>query len=86
MEPKKHQKTFCESINGGYTKEFFVVVMQSGEIENAYALTPEHMKRASKWFAHQVGEFEKKFGVINAKWEPGIQSPLQINDLKGGKK
>jgi len=49
----------------------------------AYALTPAHAKRLMQYIEHQVTEFESKFGPINAKWSPGIESPLQPKDIKG---
>jgi hypothetical protein len=50
----------------------------------AYALTPQHTPSVwCRYIAHQVEEYESKFGTINAKWSPGIESPLQPKDIKG---
>jgi hypothetical protein len=59
------------------------MIVSVGEQAAAYALTPQHMKRVVQSLAHQVEEYEKKFGVINAKWTPGIESPIQSKDIKG---
>ena len=59
------------------------MIMSVGETANAYALTPPHMKRLVQSLTHQVEEYEKKFGTIEAKWSPGIESPLQSKDIKG---
>jgi hypothetical protein len=29
-------------------------------------------------------EFEKRFGEIKADWTPGVESPIQMLDIKGG--
>jgi hypothetical protein len=60
------------------------MVMSVGETAQAYALTPPHMKRLVQSLSHQVEEYEKKFGSIQAKWSPGIESPLQSKDITGG--
>ena len=58
--------------------------MFTGEAGIAYALTPQHLKRLSQYLAHQVQDYEKQFGTIQAEWSPGIQSPIQTKDLMGG--
>lgn len=59
------------------------MLMSIGENATAYALTPAHMKRLSQSLAHQIEEYEKNFGPINAKWSPGIESPIQSKDIRG---
>jgi hypothetical protein len=83
MDFNKIPKQFCENVVAGHSQENFVVLMSVGEATAAYALTPQHMKRLVQSLAHQVEEYEKKFGTINAKWSPGIESPLQPKDIKG---
>jgi hypothetical protein len=83
MDFNKIPKQFCENVVAGHSQENFVLIMSVGETANAYALTPPHMKRLVQSLAHQVGEYEKKFGSINAKWSPGIESPIQSKDIKG---
>ena len=83
MDFNKIPKQFCENIVAGHTQENFVIIMSAGENAAAYALTPAHMKRVTQSFTHQVEEYEKNFGPINAKWSPGIESPLQPKDIKG---
>lgn len=81
MDLSKIPKQFCENITVAFSQEFFIVGMFTGETGIAYALTPQHLKRLSQYLAHQVGEYEKQFGVVNAEWSPGIQSPIQTKDL-----
>jgi len=83
MDLNKIPKQFCENISVGYSPENFVIAMMVGEGAAAYALTPQHAKRLSQYLETQVREFETKFGTINAKWSPGIESPLQSKDIKG---
>jgi len=86
MDLSKVPKQFCENISVAYSQEFFIMGMFTGETGIAYALTPQHLKRLAQYLAHQVGEYEGKFGTINAEWIPGIQSPIQTKDLLGGQK
>ena len=83
MDFNKIPKQFCENVVAGHSEENFVMIMSVGETANAYALTPPHMKRLVQSLSHQVEEYEKKFGPINAKWSPGIESPIQSKDIKG---
>jgi len=76
-------KQFCENVVAGHSEENFVMVMSVGNTANAYALTPPHMKRLVQSLTHQIDEYEKKFGPIEAKWSPGIESPLQSKDING---
>lgn len=74
---KKAPKIFCESINVAFTPEYFIMSLSSGEQSSIYSLTPHHAKRLQQYLAHQVTEFEKANGVINAQWSPNIISPVQ---------
>jgi hypothetical protein len=74
---KNAPKLFCESINMAFTPEFFVMSVSSGVDTDTYALTPQHTKRLQQYLAHQVAEFEKAHGEIQATWNPNIVSPLQ---------
>ncbi len=76
-EIKSAPKLFCESINIGYSPEFFVLAVSSGEQASMYTLTPQHAKRLHQYLAHQLAQYEKENGVINTKWEPTIVSPVQ---------
>ncbi len=85
MDFNKVAKQFCENITVAFSREFFVMGMLTGEAGIMYALTPQHMKRLSQYLAHQIADYEKQFGTINAEWVPGIQSPIQTKDImKGG--
>jgi hypothetical protein len=83
MDFNKIPKQFCENVVAGHSQENFVLLMSVGETAHAYALTPQHMKRLVQSLAHQVEEYEKSFSTINARWSPGIESPLQPKDIKG---
>ncbi len=82
MDFNKIPKQFCESVVAGHSEENFVMVMSVGENATAYALTPQHMKRLVQSLSHQLEEYEKKFGSIQASWSPGIESPLQPKDIR----
>ena len=73
-------KVFCERINIGFTPEYFVLAVASGNQGTIYTLTPQHAKRLQQYLAHQVKEFEEKHGTINAEWNPNIPSPIQRTD------
>jgi hypothetical protein len=74
---KTAPKLFCESINVGYTPEFFVMGLSSGNQASIYSLTPQHAKRLQQYLSHQISEYEKQHGQINATWNPTIISPVQ---------
>jgi hypothetical protein len=87
MDLGKSPKEFCEQVIGGFTNEFFVMGVRSGEATDVYVLTLEHAKRMSQWLAHAVETYEKQYGKINAEWNPNMKSPIQSSDLPGdGKK
>jgi hypothetical protein len=74
---KKAPKLFCESINVGFTSEFFVMGLSSGSQAAIYSLTPQHAKRLQQYLSHQIAEYEKENGSIKAEWNPNIISPVQ---------
>ncbi len=74
---KQAPKLFCESINVGYTPEFFVMGLSSGSQAAIYSLTPQHAKRLAQYLMHQVAEYEKEHGAVKAEWSPKIVSPVQ---------
>ena len=74
---KRAPKLFCESINIGYTPEFFIMALSSGNQNAIYTLTPQHAKRLQQYLTHQLSEFEKENGVVTATWSPTIVSPVQ---------
>ena len=74
---KKAPKIFCESMNIGYSAEFFILGVSSGEQTSMYTLTPQHAKRLQQYLSHQLKEYEKENGTIDSKWEPTIVSPVQ---------
>jgi len=76
-ELEKAPKLFCENIKMGYTKEYFVIALSSGEQATFYSLTPEHAKRLKMYLSHEIEGFEKEHGVIQATWNPNVVSPVQ---------
>ncbi len=74
---KNAPKLFCESINIGFTPEFFVMAVSSGQQSNIYSLTPQHAKRLLQYLGHQISEYENANGAINAHWSPTVVSPVQ---------
>jgi hypothetical protein len=74
---KRAPKLFCESINVGYTPEFFIMALSSGNHNQIYTLTPQHAKRLQQYLTHQLTEFEKENGEVTAQWSPTIVSPVQ---------
>ncbi|MBP6949191.1 MAG: hypothetical protein KBC41_02860 [Candidatus Pacebacteria bacterium] len=86
MDLRTIPKEFCENVNIGATPEFFVFGLSSGEDECAYVFTPQHAKRLSQSLLYNVAEYEKRYGEIKTEWTPGIQSPIQMIDIKGDSK
>lgn len=82
MDINKAPKQFSEKISMGFSKEFFVLTMYTGERATPYVITPQHAKKLAQYISHQVSEFEKKFSEIDAKWDPNVKSPIQVSDLK----
>ena len=74
---KKAPKLFCETINIGYTPEYFVMGLSSGSQAAIYSLTPQHLKRLREYLNHQISQYEKEHGEIKAEWNPNIPSPLK---------
>lgn len=74
---KSAPKLFCESINIGFTPEFFVLGLSSGTQASIYSLTPQHAKRLQQYLTHQLTEYQKEHGEIKAEWSPKIVSPVQ---------
>jgi hypothetical protein len=74
---KRAPKLFCESINIGYTPEFFIMALSSGSQNAIYTLTPQHAKRLTQYVTHQLAEYEKEHGEVKAEWSPTIVSPVQ---------
>lgn len=82
MDLNRTPKLFCENVNIGVTSEFFILGLTSGDDAEAYVLTPQHAKRLSQSLAYNISEYEKKYGEIETKWTPGIESPIQMIDTK----
>jgi len=74
---KNAPKLFCESINVGFTPEYFVMALSSGSQGTIYSLTPQHVKRLQQYLTHQISEYEKEHGEITAEWNSNIVSPVQ---------
>ena len=79
-------KQFCDNLSIGYSKEYFVLALLSGQNISGFAFTPEHAKRTFLSLEYHIKEFEKLFGGIKADWTPGVESPIQMIDLTNPKK
>ena len=64
MDLNKVPKQFCENITVGFSKEYFVMGMMTGEAAAFFAMTPQHMKRLSQYLAVQISDYEQKNGAI----------------------
>lgn len=84
MDIIKAPKQFLDTVTGGFSEEFFVLAMVTGENAAVYALTPQHAKRLSQWLTYQVEQYEKKHHTVDATWIPGTKSPIQSTDLSIG--
>lgn len=74
---KNAPKMFCETVQLGYTPEYFVMALASGKQGTIYSVTPQHAKRLAQYLAHQVAEYEREHGAIVADWNPNVVSPVQ---------
>lgn len=74
---KNAPKLFCENVKVGYTPEYLVVGLTSGNQAQVYAFTPTHAKRLQQYLSHEIAEFEKEHGEITAEWNPNVVSPVQ---------
>ena len=74
---KKAPKMFCENIKLGFTPEYFVMGLSSGNQAQIYSLTPGHTKRLKQYLEHELEKFEKEHGEITAEWNANIVSPMQ---------
>lgn len=83
MDLNKIPKQFCENVNIGATPEYFILALSSGVNQAAYTLTPQHAKRLTQSLAYNIEQFEQRYGEIKTEWKPGIESPIQILDVKG---
>lgn len=77
-EDIKHApKLFAENIKLGFTPEYFVMGISSGNQAQIYSLSPAHAKRLQQYLAHELKNFEDKHGEITADWNPNVVSPVQ---------
>ena len=84
MDINKIPKQFCDNVVAARSKESFTVGMLAGENGTFFALSPEHFKRLVQNLTHQLSEYEKEFGNVDAEWVPGVQSPIQTKDIIKG--
>jgi hypothetical protein len=88
MKPEDLQnapKLFCESIKLGFSPEFFVMGLSSGSQSSIFSLTPQHTKRLLQYLTHELAQYEKQHGEINAEWNPHVVSPVQKLNLPNEK-
>lgn len=81
----KHPKLFVENVAVAFNPEVFAMLIATGEVRLALALSPAHMRRLGQYITYQVAEYEKQFGPIHgADWSPHQPSPIQPPDLGKG--
>ena len=81
MDLNKIPKQFCDNVTIAYSAEYFALALTAGQNVNAYSLTPAHAKRLVQYLSYNIENYERSFGEIQAKWAPGIESPIQMIDL-----
>ncbi len=69
-------KKFCDGAIGSFGKDLVVFCMASGNNLDSFATTPQIAKDIAKFFATQVENYEKQFGVIDMT-PTLIPSPIQ---------
>jgi hypothetical protein len=74
---KKAPKLFAENIKIGFSSEYFVLGLSSGNQAQIYSLSPGHAKRLQQYLTHEIAEYEKTNGEITAEWNPNVVSPVQ---------
>ena len=77
---RKAPKLFAENIKVGYSPEYFVLGISSGNQAQIYSLTPGHAKRLQQYLQHELKNYEEKHGEITAEWNPNVVSPVQRNN------
>ncbi len=80
MKPEDLQKApklLAENIKIGFSPEFFVMGISSGNNAQVYSLTPGHAKRLQQYLGHEIKNFEDQNGEITAEWNPNVVSPVQ---------
>jgi len=82
---QKAPKLFAENIKIGYSPEYFVMGVSSGNQAQIYSMTPGHAKRLLQYLEHELKNYEEKHGEITAEWNPNVVSPVQrFNPPAGG--
>ncbi len=74
---KKAPKLFAENIKVGFSYEYFVLGLSSGNQAQIYSLSPGHAKRLVQYLEHEISQYEEKYGEITAEWNPNVVSPVQ---------
>ena len=74
---KKAPKLFAENIKLGYSSEYFVLGITSGNQGQIFALSPGHAKRLHQYLGEELKNYEAKNGEITAQWNPNVVSPVQ---------
>jgi len=74
---KRAPKLFAENIKLGFSSEYFILGVSSGNQAQIYSLSPGHAKRLQQYLEHEIKEYEDKYGEITAEWSPNVVSPVQ---------
>ena len=86
MDLTQAPKQFCDNINLGFSDEFFLMAVSSGQTGVVYALTPQHAKRLSQMLVNNIEKYEKQFGELKTQWTENVPSPIQADSLGGTQK
>ena len=74
---QKAPKLFAENIKIGFSPEYFVMGISSGNQAQIYSMTPGHAKRLQQYLEHELKSYQEKHGEITAEWNPNVVSPVQ---------
>lgn len=92
IDPKEIEsvpKSFCDGYLAGVNKDYFVIVLGSGESIDGFVFPPAFFKTVVRGMAQTLKIYEDKYGEIKETAQP-ILSPIQLagpgDGLKDGDK
>ncbi len=71
-------KQFIDAGLAAHTKEFFYVILGSGNALNGFATSPSQFKALANMMSKNLELFEQKYGIIVQNDKEPIISPIQI--------
>lgn len=82
---QRSPKQLVETSIQGFSKEYCVMLFQSGEVVHGFAITPIHFKQIYESMAETIKQFEAAHGTIIIVKDQPVISPIQMDDLSGPK-